>query len=258
MGGSFIAENAANLATINVPSLQTISGDFRLQKCQSLKTITAPALTKTGQITWIALALTSFTAKISEAKSVTIDDTQLTSLEGIDLKSVQQLNVNSNRYLKSVTMNLQNISESLVMGSNAKTIAISFPSLIWSNNMTITGAGSFNFPILQHVNGSMNFLNTSITSIACKNLTEIEQTLAFIGNDKVTELDFPLLTQIGGGFKIHNNTQLVNIDGFPKLKQVNGAIDFVGNFKKYVFQYSILHYHMNHFLTLFQCFSPKS
>jgi len=117
------------------------------------------------------------------------------------------------------------------MGFNAKTIAVSFPNLIWSNNVTLTGAGSISLPKLQHINGSMNFLNTSVTSIACNNLTIIEQTLAFIGNDKLTELDFPLLTEIGGGFKIHNNSQLVIIDGFPKLKQVRGAIDFVGNFK---------------------------
>ena len=239
MGGNFIATNAANLVSISMPSLQTISGEFHLEKCQSLQTITAPSLTKTGQITWVSLALTSFSAKISEAQSVTISDTKLTSLDGIDLKTAKQFNVNNNQYLKSVTMGLQNVSEALIMGFNAKTITISFPTLIWSNNMTITGAGSFNFPMLQHVNGSMNFLNTSVTSITCKNLTEVEQTLAFIGNDKVTQLDFPVLTQIGGGFKIHNNTNLVNIDGFPKLKQVDGAIDFVGNFKKYVFQYSL-------------------
>ncbi|KAF8458831.1 hypothetical protein BGX38DRAFT_1138421 [Terfezia claveryi] len=231
VGGNFIADNAANLVSITIPKLQTIKGEFRLQKCQSLQTISAPALTRTGKITWIALALTSFNAKISEAQSVTISDTKLTSLDGIDLKNVNRFDVNNNQYLKSVTMNLQTISEALSMGFNAKSIAISFPALIWSNNMTITGAGSFNFPTLQHVNGSMNFLNTSVTSVACKNLTVIEQTLAFIGNDKVTELDFPILTQIGGGFKIHNNSQLVNINGFPKLKQVDGAIDFVGNFK---------------------------
>lgn len=232
IGGNFIADNAVNLARINMPTLQSISGEFRLQGCRTLSSLSVPSLSKVGQLTWITLpALMSFSAKIGEAKTLRISDTQLTSLDGIDLKTVGRFDVDNNRYLKAVTMNLQNVSEALSMGFNAKAIAISFPNLIWSNNMTLIGAGSIDFPRLQHINGSMNFGNTSVTSIACKNLTGVEQTLAFIGNEKVTELDFPLLTEIGGGFKIHNNSKLEDINGFPKLKQVRGAIDFVGNFK---------------------------
>lgn len=230
--GNFIADNAVNLASINMPNIREISGEYRLQGCRSLSNLQTPTLTKVGQITWITLpALMSFTAKIGEASTVRISDTQLTSLEGLDIKTVKRFDVDNNQYLKTVTMNLKNVSEALSMGFNAKTIAISFPELIWSNNMTLIGAGSIGLPKLQHVNGSMNFGNTSVTSIACKNLTAIEQTLAFIGNEKVTELDFPKLEEIGGGFKIHNNSKLETIDGFPKLKQVRGAIDFVGNFK---------------------------
>lgn len=232
LGGNFHADNAVNLATINMPNLRTIKGEFLLQGCRSLSSLSTPQLTKVGKITWITLpALMSFTAKIGEAETVRISDTQLTSLQGIDLQTVKRFDCDNNQYLKTVTMNLKNVGEALSLGFNAKTIAISFPELIWSNNMTLTGAGSISFPKLQHINGSMNFGNTSVTSISCKNLTAVEQTLAFIGNEKVTELDFPLLQEIGGGFKIHNNSKLVTIDGFPKLKQVRGAIDFVGNFK---------------------------
>lgn len=232
IGGNFRADNAVNLASINMPNLKTINGDFLLRKCTALTSVSVPSLTKVGAIIWETCPImTSFNAKMTEAPTVSISDTQLTSLQGIDLRTVKRLDVNNNKYLKTVTMSLKSVSEVLSLGFNAPTIAISFPELIWSNNITLIGAGSINFPKLQHINGSMNFGNTSVTSIACKNLTAVEQTLAFIGNEKVTELDFPLLEEIGGGFKIHNNSKLVNIDGFPKLKQVRGAIDFVGNFK---------------------------
>ena len=43
------------------------------------------------------------------------------------------------------------------------------------------------------------------------------------------QIDFPEL-ETGGGFKIHNNSVLSEVSGFPKLKQVHGAIGFVAYF----------------------------
>lgn len=232
IGGNFKAANVPKLSSINMPVLKTISGEFQLQECEALTSIVTPALTKVGQVTWITLpALSTCNAKIGEAGTVRIKVTQLTSLSCINLKTVKRLEVDNNQYLKNVSMNLKNVSEAIAMGFNAKDIAISFPDLIWCNNITLTGAGSISLPVLQKINGSMNVGNTTVTSIACKNLTSVEQTLAFIGNEKVTELNFPLLTEIGGAFKIHNNSKLEVIDGFPTLHQVRGTIDFVGNFK---------------------------
>ena len=241
IGGKLDASGATSLTSLSLPVLGSIGGLFRLEGCTVLSSLSTPALTKVGQLYWVTLpALMTCDAPISQADTVTIGDTQLTSLGNINLKTVKEIDVNNNQYLKSVTMNLQSVSQGLSMGFNAKNIAYSFPDLMWSNNVTLTGAGSISFPKLQHINGSMNFLNTSVTTISCNNLTAVEQTLAFIGNDKVTDLNFPVLKEIGGGFKIHNNSQLVNIDGFPKLEQVRGAIDFVGIFEKYVSQHSYI------------------
>jgi len=148
----------------------------------------------------------------------------------LNLETVQKLNIDNNRYLTNVSMELKNISDTLSIGSNAKTIDISFPSLIWANNVTLIGAGALAFDKLEHINGSLNIRNTTVDQITCDQLTAVDGTLAFIGNTKLTGLKFPQLTEIGGGFKIHNNTDLLVVDGFPKLKQVRGAIDFVGYF----------------------------
>jgi len=94
----------------------------------------------------------------------------------------------------------------------------------------VIGAGAISFDKLKHINGSLNIRNTTVDQITCDVLTTIDGTLAFIGNTKLSKLDFPELEEIGGGFKIHNNTDLTKINGFPKLKQVRGAIDFVGYF----------------------------
>ncbi|KAI5809539.1 hypothetical protein DFH27DRAFT_589384 [Peziza echinospora] len=232
--GSFIVEGASTLSKINLPNLKSIGNLFSLKRLTVLDTLSAPMLTSVGSIEWITLpqlVALSFNSKITTAANVRISDTQLGSLEGIDLQTVKKFNVDNNKYLKSVTFGLKNVSEALSMEFNSKSIAINFPSLVWARNITLIDAGSIELPSLQYVNGSINFGNNSVETIACKNLTTVEQTIAFIGNPKLTKLDFPVLKDVGGGFKIHNNTLLAVIDGFPKLTTVKGAIDIVGNLK---------------------------
>ena len=230
--GSFIAEGAIRLASINMPNLEEIDGNFTLKGMTELRILTCPKLVHVGSITWNTLpALIGFTFndKISEAKDVLITDTQLTSIDGIDLETVGQFTLGSNRYLKKVEMaRLKSVGDILSFEFNAPTMEISMPQLEWSNQITVLGARAINMPLLMHVNRSMNIGNNTIKSMECKNLTEVEQTLAFIGNSELTEVDFPKLKVIGGGFKIHNNTKYQNISGFPKLETVRGAIDFVG------------------------------
>lgn len=230
--GNFVSSNTPNLITIILASLESILGEFQLQSCRSLSTLSVPNLTSCGKIKWMTLELQTFTAQITKADELVVSDTKLTSLTGIDPATVKFMDINNNQYLKSVTMNLKNVSQALSMAFNSKNIQISFPQLVWSMNMTLTGAGSIDLPKLQHINGSMNIGNTTVQSISCKKLEGIEQTLAFIGNSAVTEMEFPLLKEIGGAFKIHNNSKMNDITGFPKLEQVRGAIDFVGNFDK--------------------------
>lgn len=231
--GDFIADGAAVLGSIQMPVLKQIEGSFTLNRLTTLLTLNCPKLTRVGSISWTTLpALTVFSAGITEASTVQISDTQLNAIDGINLKTVQRFTLDNNRYLKKVEMTgLKNVVEIFSSEFNAPTMEINLPSLVWSKNMTIIGARVITLPSLQHVNGSMNIGNNSIQSIECKNLTEIDQTLAFIGNPQLTKIDMSKLKVIGGGFKIHNNTLLANISDFDSLETVRGACDFVGNMK---------------------------
>lgn len=187
--GDFVATKASDLVSIDLERLRSISGEFKLQELTSLSALRAPALTRVGSITWITLPKLislNFDSKITDAKNVRISDTQLNSLEGIDLKTATRFNIDNNKYLKTVTVGLTNVSEALSLEFNSKQIEVSFPNLIWANNITLIDASSISLPSLKHVNGSMNFGNNSVTSIVCSNLTEVEQTLAFSGNTKLT------------------------------------------------------------------------
>lgn len=230
--GSLTADGSKILTRINMPKLKSIGGTFKLQSLEALTDLSLAELSTVGNIEWITLnqirKLSSM--KITKVSSIRISDTALESLDGFDLQTVVTLSLDNNRYLKNVNMGLRNVSDSLSMQFNSDSIAISFPELIWAKNMTILSAGSIDLPKLQHVNGSMNFGSNNIETISCKNLTTVEQTLAVIGNSKLTKLDFSELVLIGGALKIHNNSMLANIDGFPKLETVRGAVDFVGKF----------------------------
>lgn len=51
-----------------------------------------------------------------------------------------------------------------------------------------------------------------------------------MSNSQLTNISFPKLSSIGGGFQIANNTKLLSILGFPNLTSIGGAIDFIGEF----------------------------
>jgi len=76
----------------------------------------------------------------------------------------------------------------------------------------------------------MGFYSDSFQAFSAPNLTTTGGTLAFVDSPDLSNLSFPSLTQIGGGFLIANNTNLKAISGFPKLKTIVGALDFAGVF----------------------------
>ena len=46
----------------------------------------------------------------------------------------------------------------------------------------------------------------------------------------LTTASFPQLKSIGGGFIIFNNSDLLNINGFPLLQNISGDVDLLGDF----------------------------
>lgn len=56
--------------------------------------------------------------------------------------------------------------------------------------------------------------------------------LTVADNSELVNLTMANLTTIGGAFAVNNNTKLLNIDGFPKLKEVKGSVDLAGYFDK--------------------------
>ncbi|KAH9900112.1 hypothetical protein F4778DRAFT_740133 [Xylariomycetidae sp. FL2044] len=200
-----------------------------------VSSLSFPALGEVGSIDWATLnALpepTFGTPGITKAKSVTIADTFIENIDGINVDSLTDMNINNNRRLTKFSTSIKSLSNLLQVQANGLNLTMEMPNLEWIANMTIANVTSFSVPSLHTVNGSMRFDSNYFETFNAANLTQIsEGDLSFVSNSDLTNITIPNLESVGGGFTIANNTALSAIDGFGALKTVGGAVKLRGSF----------------------------
>lgn len=234
INGNLNCTNSFGITGISAGSLSTIGKGFILTNLTTLSNLVFGELTQVDSIQWQALPALqnlTFASKVRKAKNVLITNTQLQSLQGIELEVVENFNINNNPYLTALEVQLSNITTSLTVQANSKNLVASFPQLQTALNMTFRNCSDVKVPALSTVNGSLIFDDNFFESFTAPNLTQ-SGNLVFVGNPNLKNISLPQLTNIGGGYQIANNTKLMTIDGFKKLKVVDGALDFSGNFAK--------------------------
>jgi hypothetical protein len=235
--GDLICEDNGAIITLSSTTIQEITGTFNLQRIKLLSSLSFPSLKSVGTIffeTLNRLNQLSFTNSVTKANNVTISDTFLSTLDGLDLTSLSgDMNINNNRFLTSFATQLGNLSGTLTISANGLNLSVSMPNLIWINEMEISNVSSFSTPSLVAVNGSARFDSNYFTTFQAPNLTETGSDISFVSNGALTNISFPELTQIGGGLTIANNTKLSSISGLGALQSVGGAVLFAGSFTKY-------------------------
>jgi len=205
-----------------------------------LRGLSFPFLRSVGTIYWQTLPALSnleFASQVTQADRVTITDTILESLQGINLVTVQRFDINNNRYLKEVKVQLTNITDSLAIEFNSPSVVASFPNLTWANNATFRSCGSVQLPVLTTVNGSLGFFENSFESFEAPKLTIVGTgaeggDITFANNDELKNVSMPELKTIIGTLQFVNDSAVEEISGFPKLSVVHGSIDISGKFDK--------------------------
>lgn len=231
--GSLSATNVEELTGITGDSLETIGGTFNLDTVQILSTLNFPRLTDVRAIEWNALAGLQglvFTSGIQMASTLSIQNTQLNTLDGINLQTAETVYIANNDYLNDITMQIGNVSDSLVLTSNGRNVSANFPNLIWGNVMTFRNCSTVSVPSLASTNGSLGFYSNFFQSLVAPNLTMVGGDLSFANNDDMTNITMPQLQTVTGGLQIANNTEL-NAIGFSSLETVGGAVSFVGSYE---------------------------
>lgn len=232
LDGNLVSSDNANMKRISADSLEEIDGTMTLDGLTRLYAVEFPKLKKVQGIKWNALPnlqTIGFTAEVTEADKVNIQNTAIRSLKGINIEQVDTIFIANNGYINEVNMQLGNVSDSMTFADNNEALKITLPNLIWATNMTFRFVGSLEMPSLESLNGSLGLYNNGFESFSAPNLTSIGEALAIVANEKVSNISFPLLTKINDNLQIANNTNLSMIDGFPKLKSVGGAFDISGN-----------------------------
>jgi hypothetical protein len=234
--GDLVMQGAPNITQLGADSLQTVGGKFDMDNCQILNSLTMPQLTKVGEFLLNALPnlqQLGFTSNLKQCSQLDIENTFLNTLSGINLQTVDSIKIANNRLLQDVSFQVSNISDSLVIESNGDRLQANFPNLATATNLTFRNCPSVSIPSLANVTGSLGFYENSFTSLQAPNLTLVGGTLAFVGNNALTNVSMPILKTISGGFQVQNNTNLTDVGGsFPSVQTIGGAFDFYGSFER--------------------------
>lgn len=236
--GNLIVKNNGLLQSLQSGTLETIGGAFQLNNVTSLISLVFPKLSEVGSINWVTLnklpEATFGTPGITKAKSVLIADTFITNLDGINVQSLEDMDINNNHRLHMFSSSIKTLSNALNVQANSLDgldFVMEMPNLEWIANMTIANVSSLSVPSLKVVNGSMRFDSNFFKSFNAPNLTDIKEgDLSFVSNPQLTNISLPLLENIGGGLTIANNTNLGKVNGLGSLADVGGAIKMRGSF----------------------------
>lgn len=235
--GSLFIEDNNKVVQVSADSLEEITKSFELRNCSSVSALSFPKLKKVDTLNLEGLPILNnlgMTAEVSEARFVLIDNTQLNSLEGINLETVDRMVIRNNPFIDSIDMQLGNVSDVLEVSGNSPDVKVAFTNMIWANNITLINCSSIDLASLQSLNDSLLLRGNAIESFKAPNLTRVDGALALSDNTELTNVSFPQLVTVGQNLEVANNTKLREINGFPKLKTISGALDFNGNMSKYV------------------------
>lgn len=203
----------------------------------ALKSVTNVNLVNLASLT----AFTFGTGGITKASSVTVRDTRISDLRGLNMLTIDTFNLQSNGQLISWDSPLVNITKMLTISANAPTLQINMTDLEFADGISVSGVKSFSVPALSLIGSSLRLnKNPDMTSFAAANLTQVGKdkksgaSLSFTNNTKLATVSLPSLKTDNGDMNVVGNTAMTNISGFPQLETVFGALIIGGNFSTYV------------------------
>lgn len=235
--GDLTITNATQLLSISSSTINAIGGTFELNGLTLLSSFQMSALRSLNKINMINLpqlpGVTFGSDGVTSASSVVISDTFISDLSGLSLATVDTFQIDNNNKLTSFNSDLTNITTSLIINNNGNNFIINMTKLRTANEIELSDIKGFDAPALHTVTGSLRFTsNPQLSEFSARNLTTVTDSITFNKNNKLTNVTFPQLTRISGDLTILNNTALEELDGFPKLATVGGAILLGGSFEK--------------------------
>ncbi|CCF59155.1 hypothetical protein KAFR_0G01210 [Kazachstania africana CBS 2517] len=234
--GSIKISDSSSVVSVSGNHLEKVGGSFEIKNLTSLVSVSLDKLSDVQEIEWNILPLLnslSLNKDIKNLRKISISDTALSNINVFsNIKELDILNVNNNRFLERINSNVEKINKKFSIHANSKELVLEMNDLHSVGDISIRDLSLINFPKLEYVNKSMEFIENSMKSIEIKNLKAVDGTVGIIDNDNLEKVDLNDLENIDGALMISNNTNLKSINFFKNLKQIGGAIRFEGKFSE--------------------------
>lgn len=231
--GSFKCDGGDSVKAISAPMLESIGDSFSLNGLTALNDLRMDALTDVGSIEFIALPKLQnlhFGKSVSKAGKVRIVNTDLRSLDGIDLEETDGMEVSNNVHLSSVNVNnITNATGHISFSANSMDLEIKLPNLKQAENITFRNTSLVSVPSLKKTKGLLGLYSNYMKEFSAPNLTSTGD-LIFNDNSKLNNISLPVLETVGNALQIANNSKLESFKGAPELTEISGTMDLTGVF----------------------------
>lgn len=230
--------NVTQITEISSKTLETIEGGLGILNTLILSSFDFPLLTTINSIDLQGLPAAqnlSFFDTLQELSELYIQDTQINSLKGFNLQTIQAVTITNNPYLESLTLLPYNVTQSLTLEGNGLNFQVSMPNIVNAYDLTLQNCSSISMPSLTAVNGSVTLVDNTIPNFeGAPLLATIGGDMNISNNQQLASITLPELTHIGGEFFVDNNPNLTELNQLDLLDKVGGNVSITGNFSRYV------------------------
>ncbi|KAI9657531.1 MAG: hypothetical protein M1831_004147 [Alyxoria varia] len=234
--GNFEAVNAKSVNSLSFGSLQSINEEFTMQNLTRLYNLNMPQLGYIGSVQWQTLPglqELDFGNGVNTVNGeLSIQDTQISSLSKINLRSAVSINIANNRGLQNINWQLESVNKTLTLNANGIQggLAARFPNLTEVGAIDVSNVSTLDISGLQRCR---QFLSVYGSNIERLELDELTRTGGFSvkNNRNLNEISFEKLRTCDGGFGLSSNDKLGGKVDLPELRTVRGAFNVTGAFE---------------------------
>ena len=234
--GNLNISEVDQLSSVSSNSLRTVSDSFTIDTVMILSELSFPQLTPIGRLEMIGvpnLQENTLLDSLTSLRELSIINSGIEELEGFGLQTIEGITISNNNYLNRIILQPYNITGTLQIEANGRSLDISMPNIESAQNMTFANASGISTPSLRNCD-ILGLYNNFIDAFSgAPLLREVTGGLAFVGNTDLERIALPELQKVGS-MLILNNTELRSLDNMYSLETVEGAIDVSGSFEKYV------------------------
>lgn len=240
IAGSLSAKEGVSAITSN--SIMSIGGILQLEDLAGLESLAFSSLISVGSLSLYLpdLRTLSIAAGLQNLSGITVDGhlersfvvngTKIDQLQGLNFPIVDELAIENNANLESITLDLEILGNKTSIARNGDGASLSYPFLktILGNNTSFQNLQHIDMPRLRTITGSLQIENNKMNAFYLDNLISVSGQLGFQDNGLLQNVSAPLLRNVGG-LVIKDNPSLRVLDGLNSLEDASTEIILIGN-----------------------------